>query len=276
MSRVVVITGATKGIGLAMAEGFLTRGARVAVCGRDAEAVRATVDSLAKKHGPDRIVGTACDVTKSDDLRALFELTRSSFSRVDVWINNAGTSSPQVDFIEQAPEVIAATVQTNLLGTMLGSHVAIEGMRKQGFGALYNMEGFGSDGSRQSGMSTYGSTKVAVRYFTRSLAAELRRTPILVCTLSPGVVVTDLLLDVYQKGDPRNYRKARRLFQFIADRADVVGPWLCDAVLANQKTDVRLAWMTVPKAILRFFMPSYHTRNIFPDDPRDERHVRPR
>ena len=262
-----MITGSTKGIGLAMAEAFLARGAKVALCARDSTAVETVVAALAVKY-PGCVVGKACDVTKSDDLRALFNLAKKTFARVDVWINNAGTSSPQVDFLAQRPDVVESVVSTNLLGTMLGSHVALEGMRAQGFGALYNMEGFGSDGAKQPGMSTYGSSKVAVRYFTRSLASELRGTQLLVCTLSPGVVVTDLLIDVYEKGDPENYRKAKRIFQFIADRADVVGPWLADAVLANEKTDVRLAWMTVPKAILRFFMPSYHTRKLFPERAR--------
>lgn len=265
MSRAVVITGGTKGIGLAMAEGFLARGAKVAICGRDENAVSSVVRDLQEKYGNSAIVGARCDVTSEADLGALFALAKGAFGRVDAWINNAGTSSPQVDFVAQDRAVVRSVVDTNLLGTMLGSHVALEGMRAQGFGALYNMEGFGSDGARQGGMSTYGASKVAVRYFTRSLAKELRGTPYLVCTLSPGVVVTDLLLSVYAEGDPENHRKAKRIFQFIADRADVVGPWLADAVLANQKTDVRLAWMTVPKAILRFFTPSYHTRRIFPD-----------
>jgi len=264
VSCAVVVTGGTKGIGLAMVEGFLARGAKVALCARDEASVARVVADLGERFGVGAVVGLRCDVTNAADLRALFALAKARFGKVDVWINNAGTSSPQLDFVDLRPDVVKSVVDTNVVGTMLGSHVALEGMRAQGFGALYNMEGFGSDGARQRGMSTYGASKAAVRYFTRSLAAELRGTPLLVCTLSPGVVVTDLLISVYREGDAENHRKAHRLFQFIADRAETVGPWLADAVLRNQKTDVRLAWMTVPKAILRFFQPYYHRRAIFP------------
>lgn len=262
--RVVVITGGTKGIGLAMAEGFLHRGCRVALCGRDPESVREVVGELGRRHEASRVVGTACDVSRAEDHQKLLSCAKQAFGKVDVWINNAGTSSPQVPFLAQSPDVVKSVVETNLLGTMLGSHVALTEMRARGFGALYNMEGFGSDGAKQPGMTSYGSSKVGVRYFTRALAKELAATPLLVCTLSPGVVLTDLLIDVYQKGDRENYEKAAWLFRFIADPADVVGPWLADAVLANRKTDVRLAWMTVPKAVLRFFQPKFHARKVFP------------
>ncbi|MBK8212919.1 MAG: SDR family oxidoreductase [Myxococcales bacterium] len=268
--RAVVVTGGTKGIGRAMVEALLARGADVGLCGRDTRAVDEAKDALVSRYGEGRVVAQICDVTREEDLEGLFSATKEAFGRVDVWVNNAGTSSPQVSFLEQDASTVRSVVETNLLGTMLGSRVALRGMKAQGFGALYNMEGFGSDGARQLGMSTYGATKCGVRYFTRSLAEELRSTPLLVCTLSPGVVVTDLLVDVYRKGDPKVHARAQRLFQFIADTPDVVGDFLAKAVLENRRTDVRLAWMTVPKAILRFFQPKYHTRKIFPGpgDPR--------
>lgn len=262
--RAVVVTGGTKGIGRAMVEALLARGADVGLCGRDRRAVDEAKDALVSRFGEGRVVAQICDVTREEDLEGLFSATKEAFGRVNVWVNNAGTSSPQLSFLEQDTSTVRSVVETNLLGTMLGSRVALRGMKAQGFGALYNMEGFGSDGARQLGMSTYGATKCGVRYFTRSLAEELRDTPLLVCTLSPGVVVTDLLVDVYRKGDPALHARAKRLFQFIADTPEVVGDFLAKAVLENRRTDVRLAWMTVPKAILRFFQPKYHTRKIFP------------
>ncbi|NOU34349.1 MAG: SDR family oxidoreductase [Polyangiaceae bacterium] len=261
----VVITGSTKGLGFELARSFLARGCGVTLSGRDEQALTRALATLRREHGIDRVAGISGDVTLRADVEALWARAAAVFGRVDVWINNAGTTNPQVPFADQDASDICAVVGTNLAGTMLGSWVAIRGMRAQGFGALYNMEGYGSDGSRQPGMSTYGSTKVAVRYLTRSLAAELRDTPIVVGALSPGVVVTDLLLDVYARGAPENWRRARRIFQFIADRTETVAPWLADAVLANQKTDVRLAWMTVPRAIARFFMPHYHRRKLLPE-----------
>jgi NAD(P)-dependent dehydrogenase (short-subunit alcohol dehydrogenase family) len=263
----VVITGATKGIGRGLAEAFLERGCAVTLCGRDPGAVAEAVAELGAAHDPGRVAGRACDVAVHADVVALWELAAQRFGRIDVWINNAGTSNPQKGFAALSPAQLEAVVRANLLGTMNGAHVALAGMLLQGAGALYNMEGYGSDGSRTRGMSVYGSTKVAVRYLTRSLAAEVRGTGVQVCALSPGVVVTDLLVSVYAEGDPALWRRQRWLFKFIADPASVVCPWLADAVLANRKNDVRLAWMTVAKAIGRFFLPRYHRRELFPGVP---------
>lgn len=263
-AKSVVITGSSKGLGFGMAKTFLERGCSVTLSGRDEHALTDAIASLAKNH-EGRISGLAGDVARSEDIEALWEHAAKTFGRVDIWINNAGTTNPQVPFVEQSVEVIESVVRTNLTGTMLGSRIALSRMHAQGFGALYNMEGFGSDGTRQAGMSTYGSTKIAVRYLTRSLSDECIGMPILVGALSPGVVVTDLLLDVYAKGRPENWRRARRIFQFIADRTETVAPWLVDEVLANTKNGVRIAWMTVPKAVLRFFLPHYHRRKLLPE-----------
>ena len=260
----IVVTGGTKGIGLGMADAFLARGCQVTICSRGEDAVANAVRTLADKHGPERIAGRAVDVAVHAEVEALWDLAVQRFGRVDAWINNAGTSNPQRPLAEQAPETIAAVAKTNLLGTMNGSAVALRGMLKQGGGAIYNMEGYGSDGERMVGMALYGSTKYAIRYFTKSLVDETRGGPVLVALLSPGVVVTDLLTSVYEQGDAERWRFARWLFKFIADPVEVVSPWLAGAVLANRKTGVRLAWMTVPRAALRFFNPRYHRRELFP------------
>ncbi|MFO0667542.1 MAG: SDR family oxidoreductase [Polyangiaceae bacterium] len=265
-SKSVVITGSTRGLGLAMAGSFLARGCAVTLSGRDEGALDAARTALGEKDA-DRVSGLSGDVSSEADIRALWKHAIQRFGRVDIWINNAGTTNPQVPFIRQSTRTLASVVETNLMGTMLGSHVALTAMLEQGFGALYNMEGFGSDGSRQPGMSTYGATKAAVRYLTKSLADECKGTPVIVGALSPGVVVTDLLLRVYAEGDPENWTRARRIFQFIADRTDVVAPFLADAVLSNTKNGARLAWMTVPKAVLRFLKPSYHRRKLLPERP---------
>jgi len=261
--RSIVITGATKGIGRGLAEALLKRGCAVTICGRDPTGVEKAVAELGAAHEASRVHGIVCDVGAYDEVKALWDAAVGRFGQVDVWINNAGTSNVQKVFAELSPASLDATVRANLLGTMNGSRVALEGMLARGAGALYNMEGYGSDGARSLGMAVYGSTKVAVRYLTRSLADETRSSGVQVCTLSPGVVPTELLVSVYAEGDRARWAKQRWLFKFIADPVDVVCPWLADAVLANKKTDVRLAWMTVLKAAGRFFLPRYHRRDLF-------------
>lgn len=259
----VVITGATRGIGRALVEAFLDRGCLVTFCGRD----RAAVEALVRR-APERLAGLVGDVARPDDVRAIWELATTRFGGVDVWINNAGTSNPQTPFATQTPATIEAVVAANVLGTMYGARVALEGMLRQGYGALYLMEGYGSGGERAPGMALYGSTKVAVRYLWRSLAAEVKGSGVIVGALSPGVVPTDLLKRVYEEGDARRWRRQRWLFKFIADPAERVCPWLADEVLANRRSGRRIAWMTVAKAALRFFLPRYHRRDLFAEGGR--------
>jgi NAD(P)-dependent dehydrogenase (short-subunit alcohol dehydrogenase family) len=214
---IVVVTGSTKGLGLGLVESFLARGCSVVVSGR--RDVDAVTEDLAKRHDPARILGVPCDVSNRAEVEALHDRSLARFGAVDVWINNAGTSNPQTPFVEQTPEMIEAVVKTNLLGVMHGTQVALGSMLRRGRGAVYNMEGYGADGARRVGMALYGSSKSALRYFTRSVAGEVRSTGVQVCTLSPGIVVTELLTSVYAAGDPENWRKQRWLFNFIAD------PW---------------------------------------------------
>ncbi len=84
-------------------------------------------------------------------------------------------------------------IRTNLLGTIHGSRAAMRGMLAQGGGAIYNLEGWGSDGKRRGGLAVYGTSKCAIRYFTLALADEAAGTPVLVGTLSPGMMVTGFL-----------------------------------------------------------------------------------
>lgn len=259
-----MITGGTKGLGRGLAEAFLARGCRVTICGRQQQAVEAATHALAERApSPDRVAGVAVDVTQLDSVQMLWDTAAARFGRVDVWINNAGTSHAQRNFVDLAAEELAATVHTNLTGTVLGSKVALAGMRAQGAGHIFSMEGFGSDGSIQPGMSVYGASKRAIRYLTKALVAETRGGPVRVGSLSPGIVVTDLLVDVYRDGDARNWEAKRRLFEVIADPVEPVAAWLADRVLERPRHGAHLAWMTIPKAMLRMVNPHYHRRGLF-------------
>jgi NAD(P)-dependent dehydrogenase (short-subunit alcohol dehydrogenase family) len=263
----VVVTGSTKGLGLGLVEALLVLGANVVVSARGDDGVRRACGDLASRFPEERILGRTCDVAVYDDVQGLWDAASERFGGVDIWVNNAGTSNAQRAFVELPPAQIQSVVATNVIGVMNGSRVALEGMMKRGRGAIYNMEGFGSDGARQRGMSIYGSTKSALRYFTRSLIDETRGSGIIVGTASPGIVVTDLLVSVYEEGDPALWRSQRRLFNFIADPVEVVAPWLARRLLENRRSGAHLAWMNVLKGALRFLSPRYHRRNLFAAAP---------
>jgi NAD(P)-dependent dehydrogenase (short-subunit alcohol dehydrogenase family) len=257
----VVITGGTRGIGLGLANAFLNLGWSVIIAGRQEKQLIASIDVLRKSYQQNDIEGVICDVTKIEDLKRLWEHAALHFGAVHVWINNAGTCNPAKSFKDLSPEEIRTVMDTNILGTILGSQVALNGMLAQGFGQIFNMEGWGSRGEWSEGMTPYSTSKQAVAYFSRVLVKEVKNTSILIGTLSPGMVATDLLISSWQHGDIKNWQKMRWLFHFIIDPPEQVCAYLAQRVSTNKSQNVRFVWMTPWRLILRFFQPYYLRRN---------------
>jgi short-subunit dehydrogenase len=259
--KTIVITGSTRGIGYGLADAFLARDCSVTVSGRAQEDVERTVAKLESRHDSSRVFGHACDVTQFEQVQALWDAAKAHSGQVDIWINNAGISHPQMDFCDHPSERIKAVVDTNLIGAMNGAKVALAGMLEQGFGAIYNMEGLGSDGRKMDGLTLYGCTKYGLRYLTDALVQEAKGTPVIVGALRPGMVMTDLVTRQFDDR-PEEWERAKRIFNIIADRTETVTPWMVDKILANTKTGVRINWMTGGRMILRFLTAPFRKRNV--------------
>jgi NAD(P)-dependent dehydrogenase (short-subunit alcohol dehydrogenase family) len=259
----IVITGSTRGIGYGLAAAFLDQGCAVTVSGRTQSAVDEAVQQLGAKYGRQRLFGLPCDVGDYEQVQALWDAAKAHFGKIDIWINNAGLANPLAPFWEQPPERIRTIVTTNMIGEMNGSVVAIQGMLKQGSGAVYNMEGLGSDGKRKvKGLALYGSTKAGLSYFNESLAEDVEGTGIIVGSIRPGMVATDMLSSQYT-GQPEEWEKAKRIFNIIADRVETVAPWIAGEVLNNTKNGARISWTKHQKIWLRFLMAPFVKRNVF-------------
>jgi NAD(P)-dependent dehydrogenase (short-subunit alcohol dehydrogenase family) len=200
----VVITGSTRGIGLGLAEAFLNLDCSVTISGRDQDTVNQAVANLIEKHAPDKVLGIACDVRHPHQVQALWDQSKDRFNNIDIWVNNAGYSGPQLAAWQMPPEKAREIIETNLLGEIYGSMVAVRGMIAQGYGALYNMEGMGSDGRMHAGLTYYGTSNAGRNYFNKSLIKETKDTPLIIGTLRPGMVVTDLLTKQYE-GRPEEW-----------------------------------------------------------------------
>ena len=266
MRKNVVITGSTRGIGFGLAREFLARDHAVVISGRSQDSVDKAVEALAGDE--DRVRGQPCDVSSYEQIEALWNVAQSHFGKVDIWINNAGLGNQMHMFWEQPRERIDTIIQTNLTGLMLASKVAMQGMIEQGGGQIYNMEGHGSDGRMQNGLTIYGTSKRAVRYFTEALIKEVADTPghpVQIGALSPGIVITDLLMDGsagYEDGE-----RARRIFNILGDHVETVTPWLVERILANNQHGARIAWLTTPKIIWRFLRAPFSKRDLFAENP---------
>ena len=259
VNKVVVITGSTRGIGQGLAKAFLARGCSVVVSGRTQTSVDASVTALGE---PDRTLGLSADVSSELDQQALWEAAVARFGRVDVWIANAGVSTPRRSLQEVSAADLRSVVDTNVLGVLHSAQVALRGMVPSGGGQLWLMEGFGSGGETAEGMSAYGATKKSVSYLVKALQKETKGTGVQVCALSPGIVVTDLLLGDYD-GQPEALEKAKKIFRILGDRVETVTPWLVDQVLATDRAGARVAWLTKPKAFGRFATAAFSKRDPF-------------
>jgi NAD(P)-dependent dehydrogenase (short-subunit alcohol dehydrogenase family) len=258
----VVITGSTQGLGYGLADAFLGFGCSVAVSGRTQRRVDDAVAKLSIVHGPERIAGFVCDVTQPGEITALWNGAHDRFGTVDIWINNAGANTGRLPLWELPPESMQAAVATNLTGAMIGSSVAISGMLKQGSGAVYNMEGLGSNGRIMKGLTLYGTTKYALAYLTDALATETKGTPVIVGAIRPGMVVTDLLTKPFE-GRPAEWEKARKVFNILAERVETVTPWIARNVIANTKSGVRIQWLTRPRFAYCFLRSLFSKRDLF-------------
>jgi len=257
----VVITGSTRGIGLGLAKAFLARGCNLVISGRDPAQLQQARAELNAAFDAERIHGICCDVTRADQLQALWNAASARFGRVDVWINNAGSCHATRPLIELPSEALDGVLRTNVIGTVLGAQVALRGMLEQGTGQIFNMEGWGSSGEWSPGMTVYSTSKRAVSHFSKALHRETRSSRIQVGTLSPGMVATDLLISSWAEGDAANWRKMKRLFLFVIDPPEVVCDYLAQQVLRNTRRNRRIRWMTPLRLAGRLLQPRYWRRN---------------
>jgi len=262
MNISVVITGSTRGIGYALAVAFLQQGCQVTLSGRSQATVEEAVANLRAKYPPERIFGVACDVTDLDQVQRLWDEALQHFGRVDIWINNAGTASPRMNLWEAPPQKYDEVVRANIIGTMYGIKVALNGMLAQGSGALYNMEGFGARGRGMQGMTLYGSTKASVHFINKSLAQEVKGTPVITGGIAPGMVITEMITRQYV-GREAELEKAKPILNIIAERPETVAPILVGKILKNHKNGVTITFASPLKIMFKFLTAPFNKRDLF-------------
>lgn len=259
--KTIVITGSSRGIGYHLAKAFLKENCQVVLTGRSTQTLEQAASQLRTIYPAAQILTVVCDVSEFEQVDQLWKTAKAHFGKIDIWINNAGQGHPQANSWDYEVGMIKGIVQTNIMGVMNGSKVAMLGMLEQGSGAIYNMEGLGSDGRTVNGLALYGTTKAAVRYFTQSLIKESATTPVLVGTLSPGMVMTEFITLQYVN-DPKGWERAKPVFNILADKPETVTAWMAPKILANKRHGKSIVWLTQEKVIARFIGSLFHKRNV--------------
>jgi NAD(P)-dependent dehydrogenase (short-subunit alcohol dehydrogenase family) len=233
--KVAVITGSTRGFGLSMTQEFASQGAAVVVSSRSAEAVTQTVAGL--QDAGRRASGLACDVSNMAQVQALVEHALQTFGGLDVWVNNAGLSAPYGPTVHVFPERFALVTQTNILGTYYGSLVAMRYFLRQGRGKLINILGRGERGP-QPMQNAYAASKAWIKSFTLALAEEYKESGVGVYAFSPGMMDTEMLLDVeVVRGFEDRLRSFKKVVQVLSQPPQA--PAGQAAWLASAATDGR-------------------------------------
>ncbi len=189
--KTAIVTGASRGIGKALACTVASLGVNLTIAARQEGPLRETADEIAKKYKVE-VQPIVCDVTKLEDLENLVNKTKEKFGQVDILINNAGVSS-QYPFQEQPMEDLEKLAHTNYLGYVRLIRLVINDMIKNKSGAIINMvSGSTLCDPLPRNFIVYSSLKVGLRAFSKGLFWELRDYGIKVTSILPGVTDTDL------------------------------------------------------------------------------------
>jgi len=186
--RIALVTGAARGLGLAIANGLAGAGALVVLNGRDASALETAKRALERDGGRADIA--AFDVTDRGAVRAAVAALEARHGSIDILVNNAGIQRrhPVADF---PPEDWDAIIATNLTAPFVVAQAVIPGMVKRGRGAIVNIASLTSELGRPT-IVPYTAAKGGVRQLTRGLATELGPTGVRVNAIAPGYFVTEM------------------------------------------------------------------------------------
>jgi len=200
--RVVVVTGAARGIGAGTAKRFAAEGASVAVLDLAEDAAAATAEGL----GAPRAIGVGCDVSKADSVDAAVERVVDELGKIDVLVNNAGITRDNLLF-KMSEDDWDMVMNVHLRGSFLMSRAAQKHMVAHKYGKILNLSSTSALGNR--GQANYSAAKMGLQGFTRTLAIELGPFGINVNAIAPGFIVTDMTDDTARRVgvEPEEWRK---------------------------------------------------------------------
>lgn len=190
-SKVVVITGASSGIGEATAKLLASQGNKIVLGARREDRLAGIVKTI--KDGGDEATYKVVDVTSLNDVEALAQVALDSYGRIDVWMNNAGLM-PHSEFIKGKVDDWNRMIDVNLRGALYGIHAALPIMREQASGHFINISSVAGHVVRPAA-GVYAATKFGVRAISEALRQEeaLAQSNVRVTVISPGAIATELI-----------------------------------------------------------------------------------
>ena len=265
----VVITGSARGLGFCMARLFKENDYNVIISDINKEKLEESMTKLKEIDSKGEVSYKVCDVTSSKDISSLIDFCDEKYGNIDIWINNAGVNQPDKPIWELEEKDIDLVLNIDLKGAVIGSKLAMEYMSKKGRGAIYNVEGYGSNDAMMTGLSIYGTSKRAITYFTQALAKESedKNTGVIVGRLSPGIMITDFITNALGNKEKINLpEKTKKVYNILGDYPEVVADYLVNKMIKNTKNNCCIEWLTNRKAEWRFITSGSNKRDFFKEN----------
>src|SRR3954463_13052121 len=229
--KVVVITGASSGLGEATARLLCAQGARVVLGARRADRLRSLINALTAEGG--KAIAVTTDVTQREQVQALVDAAVQTYERVDVMINNAGLM-PQALLERLQVSEWDRMIDVNLKGVLYGIAAALPSMKQQKSGHFINVSSVAGH-KVGPGFAVYAATKFAVRALSEGLRQEVKPYNIRTTVISPGAVATELPNSV---SDPEAAGRTREFYAAAAIPADSFARTVAFAMSQPDEVDI--------------------------------------
>jgi len=200
VNKNVIVTGASQGFGLAVAQAYLTEGANVMICARNEEKLYNAIQFLEKfRFHSSQLYSFKADISNPSDNKLIVEFALNKFSHIDILVANAGIYGPKGSIEDVLWEEWSHAIDVNLKGTVLTCREVVSVMKKQRFGKIIILSGGGATKAMPF-LSAYAVSKAAIVRFSDTLAEEVIDFNVYVNSIAPGALNTRLLDEILESG----------------------------------------------------------------------------
>lgn len=217
--QIVVVSGGSRGIGRALAEGFAKRGSQVIITGRESATIETAASEMSS--GPNSVVPIVCDVAQLDDIARLVETVVEKFGRIDTLVNVAGVNKRK-KAETFSPEEYDFILNINLRGLFFLSQAVGKQLIAQKSGTIINIDSLNTD-SPLKGVLPYAISKAGVSMMTRGMAAEWGEHGVRVNAIAPGFILTDLTNKLWSIPTMQQWGHANTPLKRLGHVEDLIG-----------------------------------------------------
>lgn len=206
-NKVIIITGAAMGLGLAAAKEFASRGARLALVDYNEKSLTEAKDEISKQVPTAEIITVVADVSSEDAVKNYVDKTVKAFGRIDGLYNNAGIEGKQASITEYDVSIFKKVIDINLMGVYYGMRYVIPVMQKQKYGRIVNVASVGGIRGVLN-QTPYVAAKHAVSGMTKNAALEYGRDGITTNAIAPGAILTPMVAEAFKQVNPQDPKAA--------------------------------------------------------------------